>query len=383
MAKRNPVKIALALAALLLALALAAGLLYRAPALDSDKGVNGLAVVSGFLLVAFYAWWASRNFRREQRRRWSLWQIALLTSLTGLAVQLSGGLSSFLLGFYLLPVWLAVFHAEPRWQLAPPLAAAAIELGSSYWGDRLFAEAVPAVFFAAMLALSFAAAKLFSRRALTSAAAPAATGGDTADEAAAAEVSLQQDLTALCALVQAAAGSRTCAVFRLEAMGARLRMVAFRSYSPNIAPDAAIDVQRGFLGWVVRERQGLLYPSYDKDFRALGYYAKDEAVGSVLAVPVRDGDAVRGMIVADSERDKAFDESGKLLLAGFAELAGRMMALHQSHSALGLEKERLAEWNRRLELMASRLTTAEVITAMKELVPTLVDCDHLCLLEVR
>ena len=210
MAKVNPVKITVTLAALLLALALAAGRLYRAPLPDPDRSVNTLAVTAGFLLAAFYASWAFRNFRAEQRRRWSLWQVALLTAVTGMAVQLSGGLSSFLLGFYLLLTWLAVLRAEPRWQLAPPLAAAVIELGSSYWGDRLSGEAVPAMFFLTLVILSYAAGRLSARRMLVSAAAPLTENDEGGpDELQGAEVSLRQDLTALCALIQAAAGSRT------------------------------------------------------------------------------------------------------------------------------------------------------------------------------
>ncbi|MDI6739280.1 MAG: diguanylate cyclase [Candidatus Edwardsbacteria bacterium] len=379
MKKTNPVKIFLAAVAVPLILAMAWGKLYRPLALDSDKGISAAAVGVGFLLAAFYAWWTARNFRREPRRRWQLWQISFLTALTGLTAQLSGGLASFLLGFYLLLAWLAIFRAEGKWHLLPPIAAVVIELGSSYWGDRLYQEAVPAGFFLAMMTLGFFTGRLFAKRSLAAAIPPALQAGDAPPQ----EASLNHDLSGLCALAQAALGSRTCAAFQLESMGTHLKMLAYKSYSPNVADGAVIGVARSFLGWVARERQGLLYPAYDKDFRALGYYEKAEPVGSVLAVPVLLENAVRGMIVADSEKERAFDENSKLLLSGFAEQAGRLIDLHQRHSALGLEKERLEIWNKRLELLASRLKVSDVIAVMKELIPTLVDCDHLVLLDVR
>jgi diguanylate cyclase (GGDEF)-like protein len=382
MKKTNPVKILLAAVLVPLILALAWGKLYRPLISDPDKGISGTAVATGFVLVAFYVWWAIKSFRKEPRRRWQLWQVVFLTGLTGLAVQLSGGLSSFLLGFYLLLVWLTAFRAEERWRVVPPVAAVVIEIGSSYWGDRLYQEAVPAAFFLLMIIVGFFAGRLFAKR-LLGAAAPMAAPGTSDGGSLSGEVSLKHDLSALCALAQASLGSRTCAVFQLETLGSWLKMLACKSYSPNVAAGATIDVARGFLGWVVRERQGLLYPAYDKDFRALGYYEKQETIGSVLAVPVVIEDTVRGMIVADSDRPNAFDENGKLLLSGFADEAGRLIDLHQRHSALGLEKERLEVWNKRLELLASRLTVDEVIGVMKELVPTLVDCDHLVLLAVQ
>ncbi|MCU0606922.1 MAG: GAF domain-containing protein, partial [Candidatus Edwardsbacteria bacterium] len=381
MKQTNPVKIVILGASALLALALAWGRLYRPPLADPGQALDGVAASAVFALVAFHAWWVVKNNRSEPRRRWGPWQVALLTVLSGLAVQLTGGLASFLTGFYLLLCWLAVFRADGGWRAVPPVAAAAIELGSAYWGDRLYPEAVPAVSLVAMLALGYAAARLFAKRSFAAAAAAAPTEPERPGEVSfSGEVSLKHDLAALCALAQASVGSRTCAVFQLETLGSSLRMLACKSYSPHVAAGAAIDVARGFLGWVVRERQGLLYPSFDKDFRALGYYEKQETVGSVLAVPVLVGDAVRGMLVADSERPGAFDESAKLLLAGFGDEAGRLIDLHQRHSALGLEKERLEVWNKRLELLASRLTVSDVVGVMKELVPALVDCDHLALL---
>ncbi|GEM_PF-1288254 len=381
MKKTNPVKIVILGASALLALALAGGRLYRPPLADHGPALDGVAAAAVFALAAFHAWWVVKNNRSEPRRRWQPWQVAFLTALSGLAVQLTGGLTSFLTGFYLLLCWLAVFRAGGGWRAVPPVAAAAIELGSAYWGDRLYQEAVPAVSLVALLALGYGMGRLFAKRSFAAAAAAAPAEPERPGEVSfSGEVSLKHDLAALCALAQASVGSRTCAVFQLETLGSSLRMLACKSYSPHVAAGAAVDVARGFLGWVVRERQGLLYPSFDKDFRALGYYGKQETVGSVLAVPVLVGDAVRGMMVADSERPGAFDEGAKLLLAGFGDEAGRLIDLHQRHSALGLEKERLEVWNKRLELLASRLTVGDVVNVMKELVPTLVDCDHLALL---
>ncbi|MRR09578.1 hypothetical protein EG831_05805, partial [bacterium] len=140
MKRTNPVKIAILGASALLALALAAGRLYRPADLDAGQALDGVAAAVVFALVACYAWWVVKNSRSEPRRRWQPWQVAFLTALSGLAVQLTGGLTSFLTGSYLLLCWLAVFRADGGWRAVPPVAAAVIELGSAYWGDRLYQD---------------------------------------------------------------------------------------------------------------------------------------------------------------------------------------------------------------------------------------------------
>jgi diguanylate cyclase (GGDEF)-like protein len=87
-------------------------------------------------------------------------------------------------------------------------------------------------------------------------------------------------------------------------------------------------------------------------------------------------------LVADSDQPGVFSEESKLLADGFARQAARLVALNLKHTALGLEHERLREWNRRLEMMASRLKVEDVVGIMRELVPQLVDCDRLVLMEL-
>jgi signal transduction histidine kinase len=74
----------------------------------------------------------------------------------------------------------------------------------------------------------------------------------------------------------------------------------------------------GVTGWVARHGRAARVPDVRKDPR---YVAVCEGVRSELAVPLRVGDDVRGVINVDSDRGDAFTEADQTLLQDLATLA--------------------------------------------------------------
>jgi two-component system, cell cycle response regulator len=375
--KTNPLKIVLlGLSGILMAVAMT-GAFYRAAGPDLAAGPTKPGMIWAVILMTVYAGLIWRTVSRESRQKWQLWTLMLLTAATAMAVQQTGGLSSPWLFTYLLLTLLALYRTEEKWQFFAPAVLLLTEAGSAYF-HRPFAG--PAIFRLAGLLLSLAASYIVGRMLLKRSFSPAQSLPPDPEREMATAAELKKDLQALASLMHASLGAKTAAFFRLDPSANYLKLTAWRSYSAEIIKEAALDAQKGILGWVVREKQALLYPAFTKDAKDLGYYARSEPLKSLLAVPIIMENRVEGIAVADSEEENHFNDTSKALLAGFAEEAARLMILHQSHSALGLEGERLKEWNRYLEQMANRLKVGEVLEIMGKLIPELVPCDHLVLL---
>lgn len=378
-AKINPIKIFLIILATAITVGLTAGYFYR-PLEVSLQRISSLAILGfGFALLAIYAALVIKYWRIEQRGGWQLFQVLSLTALTGLAVQLSGGFGSPLILLYGLLIVLAAYRSD-KWKTVPVVSILLIELGSSLMAGRWRQELVPGIEVTSLLILIYIISLVVTKRGRSAMAGSLPVM--SFDEPVIVQKDLKEDLASLCSLIQAAMRTRTSAIFRTDHLTGTLNMMAFKSYSAEVIKDASLDIRSSLLGWAARERQGLLYASYERDSRDLGYYRKSEEVRSVLSVPVLQESEVIGVLVVDSEQTGVFNENDKILLAGFAEEAAKLVHFHQSHSALGLEKDRLQQWNSRLELMASRLKINDVIKIIQELIPRLVPCDHIVLLEV-
>lgn len=377
--KTNPLKIGLLVAAGALIAVAITGAFYRTNDPEPAAWPTTPGILWALILSAVYATLIWRTISRESRQRWQLWTLLLLTAVTVMAVQQTGGLNSPWLFTYLLLTLLSLYRAEEKWQLLAPAVLLLTEGGSAWFrqmipGPALYRLSGLLLF----LAAAFAVGGLLLKRSFSPA---QSQESEPEREAVAPSSELKHDLQSLASLMHASLGAKTAAFFRLDPSANYLKLAACRSYSAEIIKEAALDAQKGILGWVVKEKQALLYPVFSKDSKDLGYYAKSEPLKSLLAVPIIMENRVEGIAVADSEEENHFNEGSKSLLAGFAEEAARLMILHQSHSALGLEGERLKEWNRYLEQMANRLRVDEVIEIMGKLIPELVPCEHLVLLQ--
>ncbi len=92
---------------------------------------------------------------------------------------------------------------------------------------------------------------------------------------------------------------------------------------PPDAPALKLRVGEGITGWVARTGRPARVGDVSKDKRYFGLRA---GIRSELAVPLRVGDAVRGVINVDSDRADAFTDKDQSLLQDLASLAAPAIA---------------------------------------------------------
>jgi len=92
---------------------------------------------------------------------------------------------------------------------------------------------------------------------------------------------------------------------------------------PPDAPALKLRVGEGITGWVARTGRPARVGDVSKDKRYFGLRA---GICSELAVPLRVGDAVRGVINVDSDRADAFTDKDQSLLQDLASLAAPAIA---------------------------------------------------------
>ena len=92
---------------------------------------------------------------------------------------------------------------------------------------------------------------------------------------------------------------------------------------PPDAPALKLRVGEGITGWVARTGRPARVGDVSKDKR---YFGLRPGIRSELAVPLRVGDAVRGVINVDSDRADAFTEKDQSLLQDLASLAAPAIA---------------------------------------------------------
>ncbi len=92
---------------------------------------------------------------------------------------------------------------------------------------------------------------------------------------------------------------------------------------PPDAPALKLRVGEGITGWVARTGRAARVGDVSKDKR---YFGLRPGIRSELAVPLRVGDAVRGVINVDSDRADAFTDKDQSLLQDLASLAAPAIA---------------------------------------------------------
>lgn len=92
---------------------------------------------------------------------------------------------------------------------------------------------------------------------------------------------------------------------------------------PPDAPALKLRVGEGITGWVARTGHPARVGDVSKDKR---YFGLRPGIRSELAVPLRVGDAVRGVINVDSDRADAFTDKDQSLLQDLASLAAPAIA---------------------------------------------------------
>ena len=93
----------------------------------------------------------------------------------------------------------------------------------------------------------------------------------------------------------------------------RLRCLSSMTFASSFDRNRVLPVEGTLPGWVVKHKEPLIIPNFDKDEGTLGYYGSPEGVKSFMGYPVEDD----GVIVIDSKKKYVFTDREKKILGGF------------------------------------------------------------------
>jgi len=88
-----------------------------------------------------------------------------------------------------------------------------------------------------------------------------------------------------------------------------------------IVSDAVVPLGEDPFAFVLDRRQAFYATDFKRLLWSLPYYKREVKIGSLLAIPVRSGDAVLGVLVADRLEIQSFTSGEPDLLEAFAEMA--------------------------------------------------------------
>jgi FOG: GAF domain len=125
-------------------------------------------------------------------------------------------------------------------------------------------------------------------------------------------------------------GASSGSVIRMDPDSGTLFIEAERGLGPEVKNAMRLRVGEGITGWVAREGEPLLVPDVRKDLR---YVQANPTVMSEMAVPVKWGSEVMGVINLDHYQVGGFSEEDLELLMAFANAAA--VALRNANALCG------------------------------------------------
>jgi diguanylate cyclase (GGDEF)-like protein len=111
-------------------------------------------------------------------------------------------------------------------------------------------------------------------------------------------VAIGESVYSLMELAARALGSHTCALFLLDPSGKELRVQEMVTRS-DLVVTGPIPADKGVLGSVVKRREVVRLHSLRHDFPGITYYHPPDPPTALLAVPVLEGEHLRGVLVCD------------------------------------------------------------------------------------
>jgi GAF domain-containing protein len=125
-------------------------------------------------------------------------------------------------------------------------------------------------------------------------------------------------------------GASSGSIIRMDPESGTLLIEAERGLGPEVKNAIRLHVGEGVTGWVAREGEPLLVPDVRHDSR---YVQANPAVRSEMAVPVKWGSEVIGVINLDHYQVEGFSEEDLELLTAFANAAA--VALRNANALCG------------------------------------------------
>jgi diguanylate cyclase (GGDEF)-like protein len=171
---------------------------------------------------------------------------------------------------------------------------------------------------------------------------------------------IHQQLYYNLALLRSALRLQTCALLWLDESGERRKVKELASDSPHIA-EGGIPAGGGVLGAILKEMHPFVLEA--PRLSLLPYYGGPATVGAFVGVPVVEGRAPRGILVADRAGEQKFDEAAVALMASAAEQVVRVVQSERVFQAVERSKHEHERFYRASAELNRALTMDEVYAA--------------------
>ncbi|HEX6737589.1 MAG TPA: diguanylate cyclase [Vicinamibacteria bacterium] len=196
---------------------------------------------------------------------------------------------------------------------------------------------------------------------------------------------LRAELQELVALARACLGAHSAAYFAID-LGRERAFLQAGDGPPALVADAAVPLTSDPFAFVLDRQQSFYATDYKPLLWSLPYYRGEVKVGTLLAMPVRTGDALAGLLVADRLEIQAFTGAEPALVEGFARLAGEAILRARaslSREELGTEfraayeaSQRMTALDKRLNVRAHLLRYVENLCPFEAAALVMTDDDH-------
>ena len=184
---------------------------------------------------------------------------------------------------------------------------------------------------------------------------------------------LDESLERVVDVARAAVGAHAVVYFDVDRQGERAHLRAGQG-PPNLLPNCAAPLGADPFSFVMERGQTFYATDFKRLLWDLPWYRGQLKIGSLLAVPVRVGEVIVGVLVADRLEIQSFTGEEPRLLASFAALAAE--AIQRARASLGREEldaefkavypisQRLATLSRETEVRELLLRSARHLVAL-------------------
>ncbi len=132
------------------------------------------------------------------------------------------------------------------------------------------------------------------------------------------------------------------------------------TFATSFDKNRIIPVEGTLPGLVIKRKEPLIIPNFDKDEKDLGYYGAKESIKAFMAYPVESN----GVIVVDSKKKYAFPDKEKKILGSFVSVIHKEMERERKYQDIEEVAEELHGEKRIMslftELNASKISATDI-----------------------
>lgn len=186
---------------------------------------------------------------------------------------------------------------------------------------------------------------------------------------------LENDLLNIIRLITKSFSANTVCLFVPDKEGT-LTMKTFDGESQYILRDKKIEIGKGYVGWIWKERIPLNVSEIKGGYEALSFYSKDTGVKSLLGVPLLDHGLFVGVIIADSKNASAFSKKEEELLGAFGIQVVKLLNKAKLDQQIDFSARGLRTMNEISSVLSSTLNLKEIGEKLVDLSNLIVPYDH-------